>query len=157
MLGREWLYSDHSFAPSSTGNLTVRFALNAQPGTYHVSAGVRTYVNPASVSKDKLGKSKYTMLKAGMTWIGSLGLGIQTVDREAPQAFKGVNPCLQRLPDKIVEQEVKKGTENVESIFPSGTVEVLEGQFVEVSIRHWHDKGIFKKGSPFKWWLDSIT
>lgn len=157
MLGREWLYSDHSFAPSSTGNLTVRFALNAQPGTYHVSAGVRTYVNPASVSKDKLGKSKYAMIKAGMTWIGSLGLGVQTVDREAPKACKGVNPCLQRLPDKIVEQEVKKGTENVESISLSGTVEVLEGQFVEVSIRHWHDKGIFKKGSPFKWWLDSIT
>ena len=157
MLGREWLYSDHSFAPSSIGNLTVRFALNAQPGTYHVSVGVRTYVNPVSVSKDKLGKSKYAMIKAGMTWIGSLGVGVQTLDREAPKALQGVNPCLQRLPDKIAEQEVKKGADNEETIFPSGTVKIFEGQYVEVSIRHWHEKGIFKKESPFKWWLDSIT
>lgn len=157
MLGREWLYSDHSFAPSSTGNLTVRFVLNAQPGTYYASAGVRTFVNPASINKDKLGKSKYAMIKAGMTWIGSLGVGMQTVDRETATPRKGVNPCLQRLPDKIVELEVKKGTENEETVAPSGTVQVFEGQAVEVSVRHWHDKGIFKKGSPFKWWLDSIT
>lgn len=157
MLGREWLYSDHSFAPSSIGNLTVRFALNAEPGTYYVSVGVRTYVSPTSISKDKLGKSKYAMLKAGMTWIGSLAVGVQVIDRETTTSRKGVNPCLQRLPDKIVEQEVKKGTENEETIYPKGTVQVFEGQAVEVSIRHWHDKGIFKKGSPFKWWLDSIT
>lgn len=157
MLGREWLYSDHSFAPSSIGNLTVRFVLNAEPGIYYVSVGVRTYVNPASISRDKLGKSNYSMIKAGMTWIGSLGVGVQTVDREATTSRKGVNRCLQRLPDKIVEQEVKRGTENEEVVSPSGTVQVFEGQVVEVSIRHWHDKGIFKKGSPFKWWLDSIT
>ncbi len=157
MLGREWLYSDHSFAPSSTGNLTVRFVLNAQPGTYYVSVGVRTYVNPAAINKDKLGKNNHSMIKAGMTWIGSLAVGMQTMDRGAVSARKGVNPCLQRLPDKIVEQEVKKGTENEETIFASGTVKIFEGQAVEVSIRHWHDKGIFKRGSPFKWWLDSIT
>jgi hypothetical protein len=157
LLGREWLYSDHSFAPSSIGNLTVRFALNAEPGIYYVSVSVRTYVNPASISKEKLGKSNYTMIKSGMTWIGSLAVGVQTVDREAPTPRKGVNPSLQRLPDKIVEQEVKRGTENEETIFPSGTVQVGEGQTVELSIRHWHDKGIFKRGSPFKWWLDSIV
>ena len=157
LLGREWLYSDHSFAPSSTGNLTVRFSLSTRPGSYYVSVGVRTYVSPAAISKDKLGKSKYTMVKAGMTWIGSLAVGTQTVDREATMSCRGVNPCLQRLPDKIIEQEVKKGTENEETICPSGTVHVFEGQAIEVSIRHWHDKAIFKNGSPFKWWLDSIT
>lgn len=157
MLGREWLYSDHSFAPSATGNLTVRFVLNAQPGTYYVSAGLRTYVSPVATNKDKLGKNKYAMIKSGMTWIGSLGVGVQTVDREDTTLRKGVNPSLQRLPDKIVEQEVKKGTDNEETISPLGTVKVLEGQSIEVSIRHWHDKSIFKNGSPFKWWLDSIT
>ncbi len=157
ILGREWLYSDHSFAPSSIGNLTVRFVLNAQPGTYYVSVGVRTYVNPAAINKEKLGKSKYAMIKAGMTWLGSLGVGMQAVDREATTSTKGVNPCLQRLPDKIVEQEVKKGTGNEETVSPSGTIQVHEGQAVEISIRHWHDKAIFKRGSPFKWWLDSIT
>lgn len=84
MFGREWLYSDHSFAPSSTGNLTVRFVLNAKPGTYYASVAVRTFVNPL------------------------------------------------------------------------GTVQVFEGQAVEVSIRHWHDKTIFKRGSPFKWWDQQI-
>ncbi|KAF7512235.1 hypothetical protein GJ744_002397 [Endocarpon pusillum] len=157
MLGREWLYSDHSFAPSSTGNLTVRFVLNAHPGTYYVSVGVHTYVNPATINKDNLGKSNYSMIKAGVTWIGSLAVGMQTIDRGAVSAGRGVNPCFQRLPDKIVEQEVRKGTQNEETIVASGTVKVLEGQAVEVSIRHWHDKGIFKRGSPFKWWLDSIT
>jgi hypothetical protein len=157
MLGREWLYSDHSFAPSSTGNLTVRFVLNAEPGTYYVSVGVRTSVNPSAINKETLGKSKYTMIKSGMTWIGSLAVGMQTVDHEATASRKGVNPSLQRLPDKIVEQEVKKGLENEETVCPSSTIKVAKGQVVEISIRHWHDKGIFKRGSPFKWWLDSIT
>jgi hypothetical protein len=157
LLGREWLYSDHSFAPSSTGNLTVRFVLNAQPGIYYVSVGLRTYVNPSAINKEKLGKSKHAMIKAGMTWIGSLGVGMQTIDREVATSRKGVNPSLQRLPEKIVEQEVKKGLENEEKVCPSGTIHVSEGQVVEVSIRHWHDKAIFKRASPFKWWLESIT
>jgi hypothetical protein len=157
MLGREWLYSDHSFAPSSTGNLTVRFVLNAEPGTYYVSVGLRTSVNPSAIAKETLGKSKYTMIKSGMTWIGSLAVGMQTVDHAATASRKGVNPSLQRLPDKIVEQEVKKGFENEETVCPSSTIKVPKGQAVEISIRHWHDKGIFKRGSPFKWWLDSIT
>jgi hypothetical protein len=160
LLGREWLYSDHSFAPSSTGNLTIRFVLNAEPGTYYVSVGVRTSVNPSAINREKLGKSKYTMIRSGMTWIGSLAVGMQTVDHHheaTASARKGVNPSLQRLPDKIVEQEVKKGIENEETVSPASAIRVSEGQAVEISIRHWHDKGIFKRGSPFKWWLDSIT
>lgn len=157
MFGREWLYSDHSFAPSSTGNLTVRFVLNAKPGTYYASVAVRTFVNPASISKDKLGRSKCAMIKAGMTWIGSLRVGMQTVDLEDTASPRAINKSLQRLPEKVAEQEVKSGRENEEVVSPLGTVQVFEGQAVEVSIRHWHDKTIFKRGSPFKWWLDSIT
>ena len=157
LLGREWLYSDHSFAPSSTGNLTVRFNLKADPGQYHVSVSVSTHVSTSAISKERLGKTKHALIDNGTTWIGSLGVGVQTVDPEITTAHRVVNPCLQGLPDKIVEMKVQKGEDNEETVFPSTMVEITEGQGLEVSIRHWHDKEVFKRGSPFKWWLDNIT
>lgn len=157
--GRAWLYSDRSFAPSSIGNLTVRFVLNAERGIYHASVTVRTFVNPASTSKEALGKKKVALIKAGC--IGSLGVGMQAVNRQPSASREGINPSLQRLPEKIVEHEIErnteKGTVKEKVISPAGTVQVLEDQAVEISIRHWYEKCIFKGESPFKWWLESIT
>lgn len=168
--GEQWLKNDHSFIPPTEGYLDARCILRGEPGEYSLAVQIRTSTIQDHVGRRSLFVKRRTARLGARLGVrlGSIIVGAEVINNADIAKQAGQPPQLRYLPRGAVEHEVKLAENEVEvydikhlvdfdgdQVVKKGFI-VKSDQSIVVHIRSSYDFSFFQKGSPFKWWLESI-